>query len=185
MAIIFSSTNTTRDSGWGGYSVRHVVSLAALTAPGFNVGNIRVTLTLDTGSTGTLDAAWIGGGIASPAYDFDGSQVQLLFAGSPSPAVGVGDTVSDFVPFTFDFIAGTAIVVSTHWTGSLASLDNNATSACGGAYQLQAAGTEGQSAPGGTWTAYSTSSVYFLTQMEFTAPSADPANPFSAIWIQR
>jgi hypothetical protein len=173
MTTIFTSTCITANDGWSGYSTRHFFANSVtprLTNPGFNTGLIRVSVTLDSSTSGaTLDAGWVGAGISSPDYDFDGSQVQLLFGGSTSRSglSGAQTIASDFVPFTFNFSTAFSMVCSFHWSGTVGFLANGIESGCCGDYLLQAAGTEGQSVPSGTWTAWGSAQTIGVSLIEF------------------
>ncbi|SRR6266550_8043144 len=189
MATVWSSASTIVSDGWTGYQFRNVIPTTALTNPGFNSGLIRCTVTTDaTAGSTNFDAAWIGAGIASPNYDFDGSQVQLTFSGATF-INGVGpntSVVTDFVPLTFDFINAVSIVFAIHISGTGGNLVRTADlgSPFDLRYQLMAAGQEGASAPTGTFT----DGGGFITAVkliEFIPPPSQPANPFVSIWISR
>ena len=169
MAIIFNSTNPVDDATWQGYHLRAVIPLANLTNPGFTTGQIRVTFELaSTASAANCDSAFIGAGIASPVYDFDGSQVQLLFGGSPSNT-GLGSGAiftSDFVPFTFNFSTAVSLVIATHWSGTHADAAQATGTTNNEYFQNEVVGAEGQSAPTGSFILLA-HAIDFVTLIEF------------------
>lgn len=169
--ILNVANNIVSDIGWSGYSVRNIIPLASLTNPGFNSGFIRVRFsTASTTSTANLNIAYVGAGIASPNYDFDGSQVQLFFGGAASvnPINGATIFTSDFAPFTFNFSTAVSLIVSTYWSGTTvdATADFTGPFATATKYRLEAIGQEGVSAPTGSW---AVDGLVFLTEIEFAS----------------
>jgi len=183
MAIIYTSVISSISGGWQGYSIRQAVGLVNITNPGFNTGQVRVTFLMSSGAaSANLDACYIGAGIASPTYDFDGSQVQLFFGGAANKTgiTGAVSFTSDFAPFTFNFSTAVSMLISTHWSGTEVDFQydpttgNNNTS-----YLLQSVGTEGATAPSGSWGGAGDLPVNII---EFIPPVTIPANPFVNDW---
>jgi len=189
MAVIWSSSSVIVSDGWVGYQFRNILPTAALTSPGANSGQIRCTVTTDaTGSGSTnFDAVWIGPGITSPVYNFDGTQVQLTFSGATFfNAVGPSTSiVTDFVPFTFNFSSAVSLVTAIHISGTGGDLVRTADLGASGydmQYQLMAAGQEGSTAPTGTFT-NAGGFITAVTSIEMIIST--PANPFVNIWISQ
>lgn len=94
------------------YNTRIRINAAAYTSGIASCSQIRVTLKPPTtGSNPVMSSVWVGHTVTANE-DFDGSQVQLWFAGSASPALvsGGADVVSDWASFPFD--PAKALVVS-------------------------------------------------------------------------
>lgn len=170
MSIIFSSTNSINSNGWQGYGIRQVVPLANLTNPGFNIGQIRVTLVFhSTTNAGIIDALEVGAGIISLAYYFDGSQVPLKFSGASSLAItGAQTVVTDWSDFTFNFSTAVSLVIAMHFSGTEVDARNNTTSSGNTLYYRSSAVTADTalSAPSGTYTTLA-NEVDFITLIEF------------------
>ena len=182
MAIIWTDAVASHNDGWQGYSLRQCIPKAVLTDPAITSGNIRVTFIAGSSAGFNIDAAWIGTGIASPNYNYDGSQVQLTFAGATFlNGINSNDAdVSDFVPFTFNYATAVSLIVAYHISGAAGNLafDASGTGTNAGTaalYQGVATGTEGTTAPTGSWG--SLAGVYLVSTIEFVAaPGALLAN---------
>lgn len=107
------------DSGWGGYTIRQVLSAAQITVSG---SKIRVTVEAEPGATGsggiTIDKLYVGHkAAAGDAYDFAGDQVQILFSGGASVALTTNSlqVVSDEATFAIDETK--SLLVSAFFSG--------------------------------------------------------------------
>jgi len=186
MAVIFTdSMGASANNGWTGYSIRQLIPKAALTNPGFNTGSIRASfLTAATAGPMNIDAMWIGPSITSPVYDYDGTQVRLTFGGA-NFINGLGassTTVSDFIPFTFNFASAIGILICFHLSGTSANLAQG-TDVSGSAdyYQLVATGPEGTTAPSGTWTLDASPALIGINEIDFSAPGQITAVAHGAV----
>jgi len=162
VAIIFSTTLTANDTGWGGTNIRVVVPKASLSAG--PSGQIRVTLRFASSATSasTVDSVWIGTGAASGnAYNFTGDQVQLKFSGSNSFALSANLAItSDWANFAY-LGTGSNLQVALHLTGTTA---DGFFAGTGPEYYLVAADNGGTTAPAGVWTTYAR--FTFVQQIE-------------------
>lgn len=94
----FNANNT----GWGGYTA---IEIIPANTSSFNGSQIRITLyPVTAGNSGTLTGVYAGHAGGSQPYSFDGTQVQIKFAGSGTPTLTAGGSplLSDAVPYTFD-----------------------------------------------------------------------------------
>src|SRR6266550_37588 len=170
---IFSVTNSHAEPGWQGQSERMPIPTALLTNPGFTIGKVRVSFTIaSTTVGGSIDAAYVRTGIASPAYDFAATPVQLTFNGGQTSVTGINGAqtiVSDFVPFTFNFSTAVSLLVSTHYSGTHFDTGYSNPGGSGTYYWLgQAVGTEAQTAPSGTWSSASAGYTSTIATVEVT-----------------
>jgi hypothetical protein len=124
LALIPTQSPPSLGSGFTNYEmrVRFLTSGYQGTAPTTGT-RIRVTVTGGGATTNSITQMWCGQPIAaSPSLNYDGSQVQITFSGSPSVVLPTGVVLSDSVPYPFDktrdFICsvwngGNSIVYST------------------------------------------------------------------------
>jgi len=118
--IVFGQGLTGQSAGWQGQTLRQRFEPDAINfvAP----GTISVRFEFAPGTSGSLDAAYIGEAAASgDPYDFDGGQVQLKFGGLNSKAVSGAQTVSsDLMTFSYD--PNKALIVSAAFSGAQVNL---------------------------------------------------------------
>ena len=115
-----STSGSLDGSGWTGITNRQVIF--PYSGGGFDRINngTQLKITLKAPASGTLswDKLYIGNGATSgDIYDFDGTQVQVLFSGSASGSVSSGGFItSDAVAYSHD--GSRSLVVSMHHTSS-------------------------------------------------------------------
>jgi hypothetical protein len=116
---IYSKALTSVSASWSAWTVRQVVSVYDVAA-GQISNQLRVTLTAPpSGSVGMIwNKAYIGhAAVSGDAWDFDGTQVQLLFSGVAGGSLGVAASViSD--PISYPFNSSKPLVASIHFSGS-------------------------------------------------------------------
>jgi hypothetical protein len=97
-------------------SVFYPASLS--TAPGTSKIVVKIGVTAGTTAGLKITQAWIGETGGAQEYDFNGSQVQLTFGGSPSftLAGGAQSIVSD--PVTFTYSASSKLVLAVDFNGN-------------------------------------------------------------------
>lgn len=96
---IYSNTTWDASDGWNGHTVR-------VWLPASQITQSAETLTLKLGykdADWTFAKVYIGHAAASgDAYDFDGTQVQVLFSASAGGTVSVGGLTSDEITYSLD-----------------------------------------------------------------------------------
>lgn len=111
---------TADESGWQGITLRQLFGPAAISHGG---SQVRMRFVPPVGATvGILDKVYIGhAAAAGNAWDFDGTQVQLLFSGSASVTLtgGGASIVSDAVVYALDKTK--TLVAAMHYTAAAAS----------------------------------------------------------------
>jgi hypothetical protein len=175
MTTIFSIVPNTLNGTYTGYTGRQVIPLANLINPGFNSGWVRVTFGFDSSAVAAnIDVAWIGGWNSASSYGYDGSQVQLFFRGlaNSNGSTGAVNVVSDWAPFSFNFGTGGGLLVAVHFSGTSAFvIALSSDPSCVQYYQVEAAGSEGQTSPTGSFTT-SGLAVSYVRTIEFISTAA-------------
>src|SRR5215475_6845731 len=102
---VFSQSLPSVDTGWGNYNLRMLLNSSLMSAN--NGTSVRLTIQASTGGSAAsvaIDSIYIGHAATSGnAYDFNGTQVPLTFAGSTSITIPPnGSAVSDAVAYNFD-----------------------------------------------------------------------------------
>lgn len=124
----YTTTMNQNSVGWSGYTIRQLIPVSQTSA--INSGTkIRVTVSPPTSGNNTVIAgSYIGHAGASPP-DFDGNQVQLLWAGSGTKTLtaGAGDSLSDEIVFNYDRTRD--LIVSFAFTTTTDARRNNAANA--------------------------------------------------------
>lgn len=101
------------DAAWNGETGRFIIPSTALTGTSTQ---FRLTLAYRS-SSWTFDKVYLGHAAAvGDVYDFDGSQVQVLFSGAAGGTVGVGGLESDTTVFNFDPTKN--VVVAIYFSGA-------------------------------------------------------------------
>ena len=100
-------TRTLTNTGtWGNTTLRTVATVATYDAGAPATGTqLRVTIRSGTGGGANWTYIYVGhAAVSGDAYDFDGTQVQLLWSGSASGSIATTDTAltSDAVAYAFD-----------------------------------------------------------------------------------
>lgn len=117
---VFTTSLPASAAGWQGRTLRQRIEAGMLSAvdPGF----IRVTFQIDAGSSGQIDAAYIGHAAPSgDLYDFDGGQVRLTFNGANTRTLSGVETVqSDGATFAYD--PTKPLIISAAFSGSQVNL---------------------------------------------------------------
>jgi len=100
-------TRTLTNNGtWGDRTIRAVATVATYDAGApATATQLRVTIRSGTGGSASWTYIYVGhAAVSGDAYDFDGTQVQLLWSGSASGSITTADTslTSDAVSYAFD-----------------------------------------------------------------------------------
>ena len=147
--IFSDSPGDVSGSNAANQNYRQVIPSSFLT-PDTTDNQIRVIFEFGPVVNCTINA-WIGTQAATGnAYNFDGTQVQLFFAGSDTaPCTNGGNLVSDWAPYT-TYNAAKNIIVSMYFTGtSVFPQEHGSTGQS--IWFLSAASQVGVTAPTGSW----------------------------------
>jgi len=112
MATIYEQTTWDASDGWNGHTVRAVIPASLLAVSG-------TTLTLKLAYKDTnwsFSKVYIGHVGVGDAYDFDGTQVQVLFSASAGGTVTAGGLTSDQITYSLDETKN--IVVAIYLSGA-------------------------------------------------------------------
>lgn len=165
LTTILNQSLTTNGSGWNGYTIRPVIAAAALTDPGFNPTQMRVTIATSSALALTFAKWYVGHkAAAGDAMDAD-SLTQFLFSGSAGATISAGGTlVSDWLNFAWNRSSGLVLPVY------ISSANDGAIRNTGFAnadYYYKSGADEAATAnvSGGTYSSVA-SSLIFITKIE-------------------
>ena len=106
-------------SSWGNDTLRQAISVAGYSSDAPATGT-KLRVTVQSGATleGGWDKLYIGHAAASgDTYDFDGTQVQLFFSGSPDGRIEAGGVSLTSDPVTYAFDKTKPLVIGMHNSG--------------------------------------------------------------------
>jgi hypothetical protein len=117
--LITTQSPPSLGASFNGYHLRTRYNTSAYVAGVANSGNTQIRVTVTGGGTTTnqFNAMWCGhAAAADPSMDFDGSQIQIRFAGAANPSLPSGTLVSDAMNYSFDKTK--AFICSYNWNTS-------------------------------------------------------------------
>lgn len=118
-APLYDQATNLAGTGWTGILFRNIFAVAGYSGLPSTGSKVRVTASaVSAGGTMGISGMYVGHAAASgDVYDFNGSQVQILFGGSGTVNVSAGaTTLSDEINFTFD--ATKPLIVSVAFNAS-------------------------------------------------------------------
>jgi hypothetical protein len=102
-------------TGWNGYTIRQYIPASKLSTSG---SKVRIRLVAAAAAQTVIDACYIGHRNASgDPYDFDGTQVQVLFSGATGVTLTAAgaSVVSDAITYALD--EAKDLVIAFHFSG--------------------------------------------------------------------
>lgn len=166
LTTILNETLATNGFGWNGYTVRPVIAAAALTDPGFNPTQMRVTIATSSALALTFAKLYVGHKAGAGDAMDAASLTQITFdTGSAGASLSAGATkLSDWATFGWD--RATALVFSMYIASANDGSIRN-TGFTNADYYYKAAADEAATAnvSGGTYSSVA-SSLIFITKIE-------------------